>query len=367
MTTDTSVSTILIVDDIPANLELICSYLGGKYHTAIAKNGEKAIQRAESLLPSLILLDVQMPGIDGYETCRRLKANPATEHIPVIFMTALTDTVNKVKGFDAGGVDYITKPVDGSELLARVNTHISLHIMREDLQRKNVELELNYKRQKRVEQILRHDLKSPLQVMFALPELVKDDTNLTEDQLELIECVREASIRMLDIIDSSLTLYKIESGKYQPTLDEVSIVAVLDKVVALIQGVLVQKKLKVVIDGTEYSDCQELTVAGEEILVYTLLANIIKNAAEASPINEEIHIQVISGDPVMILISNKGSVPLEIRDSFFEEFTTSGKKHGTGLGTYSAKLICNTLNGTIDLDSSVNDSTTIVMTLPSYK
>jgi len=125
-------STLLVVDDTPTNLQVLFDLLKASgYRVAIAKSGNSALQRIPEAQPDLILLDVMMPGMDGFETCRRLKANPATQDIPVIFMTALTETVNKAKGLSLGAVDYITKPVQHEEVLARVRVHLQLrHLTR---------------------------------------------------------------------------------------------------------------------------------------------------------------------------------------------------------------------------------------------
>ncbi|GAK54052.1 response regulator receiver sensor signal transduction histidine kinase [Candidatus Moduliflexus flocculans] len=119
--------TILAVDDHPANLNLLFDLLSDAgFDLLVAQSGESALSRAEKTTPDIILLDVMMPGLDGFETCRRLKANPHTQKIPVIFMTALSDTVDKVTGFELGAVDYITKPIQAEEVLARVRTHLTI-------------------------------------------------------------------------------------------------------------------------------------------------------------------------------------------------------------------------------------------------
>ena len=124
---DESPKTMLSVDDQPANLRVLVDCLERQGHQVlVALGGEEAIQRAEFVRPDLILLDVHMRGIDGFETCRRLKANPSTRDIPVIFMTVLADTADKLAGFAAGGVDYVTKPLDAAEVLARIDTHLAL-------------------------------------------------------------------------------------------------------------------------------------------------------------------------------------------------------------------------------------------------
>ena len=135
-------ATILIVDDTPNNLQVLFSYLETEgYKVLLAEDGESALQIAQSQAPDLVLLDVLMPDIDGFETCRRLKAKTSTREIPVIFLTALSETVNKVQGFKLGGVDYITKPIEQEEVLARIQTHLNLQQMRRTLAAQNRELQ----------------------------------------------------------------------------------------------------------------------------------------------------------------------------------------------------------------------------------
>ena len=134
--------TILIVDDNSANLGVLSDALSqAGFEVRVAKSGKMALERVKYALPDLILLDVMMPEIDGFETCRRLQANPETRQIPVIFMTALSDTANKVEGFQLGAVDYITKPFQQEEVLARVKLHLKLHVLAEKLEEKNMLLE----------------------------------------------------------------------------------------------------------------------------------------------------------------------------------------------------------------------------------
>ena len=134
--------SILMVDDNPNNLNLLLNTLRNyNYRLLVAKSGEEAIKRAEYTLPDLILLDVLMPGIDGFETCKILKANEKTKEIPVIFMTALSETENKVKGFELGAVDYITKPIQYEEVILRVQNHLMIQDLKNILQEKNKKLD----------------------------------------------------------------------------------------------------------------------------------------------------------------------------------------------------------------------------------
>ena len=152
-------STILLVDDNAINLKALFDYLNDFGFTVlVAQSGERAFRLIEAELPDLILLDVLMPGIDGFEVCRRLKAREVTKDIPVIFMTALSETVDKLNGFDAGGVDYITKPFQHEEVLARVKAHLTIRKLQMNLQNHVRLLENEIEERKRVENELQREI-----------------------------------------------------------------------------------------------------------------------------------------------------------------------------------------------------------------
>ncbi len=147
---------ILIVDDDAINLKLLSKCLSDPgYKVYLAENGQNALQQVEQVNPDLILLDVMMPDIDGFEVCRRLKEKESTQEIPIIFMTALNDIEHKVKGFEAGAADYITKPVQYKEVLARINTHLKIHRLQKDLQAQNQQLKDENFRRRQVQEALR--------------------------------------------------------------------------------------------------------------------------------------------------------------------------------------------------------------------
>lgn len=150
--------TILVVDDTPTNLEVLFDFLNAAgFKVLFAEDGESALATLNYVNPDLILLDILMPGIDGYETCRRLKADPATASIPVIFLTALTETTDKIKGFALGAVDFITKPLQYEEVIARVKTHLRLQILTRQLQAQNARLAQEIQERKQAEAALKRE------------------------------------------------------------------------------------------------------------------------------------------------------------------------------------------------------------------
>jgi DNA-binding response OmpR family regulator/DNA-binding CsgD family transcriptional regulator len=154
---------ILIVDDVPDNLSVLFAFLTEHgFHVLAADSGGQALDELARIAPDLILLDVVMPELDGFETCRRIKADPKFAEVPLFFLTALTDTVDKVKGFELGAVDYITKPLQPEEVLARVNAHLDLRALRLDLEQRNEELDREAQFRLGAEQALKRALTAPV-------------------------------------------------------------------------------------------------------------------------------------------------------------------------------------------------------------
>jgi two-component system sensor histidine kinase/response regulator len=172
------IPTVLVVDDNPKNVQIIALLLNElKYKIIIAVNGKSAIDLVERVHPDLILLDVMMPGMDGFEACQIIKSNPENENVPIIFLTALSEKVNIVKGFEVGGVDYITKPFNKEELISRIKTHLELKFARDKMQQMTNHLvELNSIKDKMFS-VISHDLRSPLGSIKMTLDFLKNDSN----------------------------------------------------------------------------------------------------------------------------------------------------------------------------------------------
>ncbi len=367
MDQDTKKYTILAVDDTPENIDVLDGILHDDYKIKIALNGQKALKIAQSdNPPDLILLDVMMPDIDGYEVCRVLKADKETSEIPIIFITALNKVEDEIKGFELGAVDYIAKPFSPPTVLARVKAHLELRLARENLKKQNEIIKENARLREDVESITRHDLKSSLNAVICIPPMLMEDGNLKSKQVEMLAMLEQSGYHMLHIINSSLDLFKMETGKYQLNPEPVNILKLINQVKWQTQGQISSKgqSVDVLVRGNPAVDGDAFMAQGEEMLCYSILANLFKNAVEASPKGERITISLHEEETPLIKIHNMGTVPLEIRETFFEKYATSGKKGGTGLGTYSASMITETLCGTIQLESSEEAGTSLNVRLP---
>ncbi len=361
---------ILVVDDTPANLRLLAGILTDRGYTVRpVPNGKLALWGARGKTPpDLILLDIMMPDMDGYEVCQQLKADERTRDIPVIFLSALDDVLDKIKAFSVGGVDYITKPFEDQEVLARVQTHLELKHAREKLKQQNQELIEAARLREDVERITRHDLKTPLNSIIGFPQIMMRDGNLTAKQSEYLKMIKNAGLTMLNMINLSLDMFKMERGTYKFKPVPVNVLPTIRRIINDTETIQMTKKLSaaILIDGKLADNEASFSVQGEELLCYSMLANLIKNAFEASPQEERITVELAEEEEMSVIrIHNKGAVTEDIRDRFFDKYVTSGKESGTGLGTCSARLIAGTQGGSIHLDTSKAKGTAVTVRLPS--
>ncbi len=364
--------TILVVDDSPDDIAILAEVLRSDYRVQAATDQEAAARLARaSLAPDLILLDVMMPGMDGYQFCRGLKSDPPTKSIPVIFVTANGAPESEAAGFEAGGVDYIAKPVNPQLVKARVRTQIELKDARDELERKNEILSANARLREEVEAINRHDLRNPLMVIMTVPGLLLEGKNLTEDQRELVRQVDVAGRTMLEMINRTVDLFKMEKGTYVVHAVPVNVLQLIEQCLSALQLLITEKGLivDVKMSGVNRAPGDTFLIRGEQLLVFSMLANLLKNAAEASPAGGTVSLFLCDSPNAKdalaeIFIHNEGAIPAAIRGRFFQKFATAGKQRGTGIGAYSARLMARTLGGDIRVESSEEKGTTITVQLP---
>ncbi|MFC1866696.1 response regulator [Thermodesulfobacteriota bacterium] len=363
---DASRPSVMVVDDTETNIDILVETLSDEYDVSVAMDGKSALKDIEENPPDLILLDIMMPEMDGYEVCRRLKADEKTRDIPVIFVTAMQEMEDETKGFEVGAVDYITKPISPPIVRARVKNHLELELARKTLEKQNKELQEAATLREDVDRIMRHDLKSPLNLIIGAPQAIMTFGEVNEKQQKYLRYIEEAGYRMLDMINRSLDLFKMERGLYECKFEQVDIVDILKKVVTETQSLCAMNdgNIAVFLDGRPLTEEDVFFIPGEQLLFFSMLENLTKNAIEASPEGAQVGVLLDKDDSLRIKIQNSGTVPVAIRDKFFDKYVTSDKENGTGLGTYSAKMIAETINGNISMESSDEQGTTITLTFP---
>lgn len=344
-------ANILVVDDTVENLRLLSVMLSAQgYEVRPVTNGRQALQAVERDPPDLILLDINMPGMNGYEVCVQLKANPALKDIPVIFLTALSDVADKVKAFDVGGIDYITKPFQLEEVQARVRTHVALR-------RAGLELADSYARLASLERLrddlvhmVVHDMRSPLTVMLGHLAMLRQGPlkGLSGDALEDLTAAERGARRLGRMANDLLDVSRLEEGKLPLRREESDLVLAARDAIGNL-GML------------DRSRTLELHAAGQARcsfdvdLVRRVLENLISNAIKHSRAGDVLQISVATVEGrARVEVRDQGpGVPPEARQRIFEKFQSSApaaerkKHHSVGLGLTFCKLAVEAHGGAI--------------------
>lgn len=242
---------ILVVDDEPTNIQIIKELLKEEYKVRVATSGAKALQIAQANAEALdlILLDIMMPEMDGYQVCQTLKQSDETFSIPVIFLSAKSQTEDVTQGFELGAVDYITKPIDPPIVKARVKTHVQLKRSRDNLSNQIDSMMETMKLREEVERITRHDLKSPLGASLTTADQLLESAYLGVEQRESIELIRDATSEVIEMINRSLDLFKIERGTYQCKPESVDLVKLTQRVVSEMRAPARDAGVKILFEG----------------------------------------------------------------------------------------------------------------------
>ncbi len=365
---------VLLVDDNPKNLQILSNFLrDSNYRTAIAKSGESALESISIEQPDLILLDIMMPVMDGFEVCQRLKDNPETRDIPVIFVTALTETNNKLRGFHAGGIDYITKPFHKEEVLARIENHLTLRRQARQLLALNSQLsETNEKLRSAINSkdklfsVIGHDMRGPIGNLQRLLQLILENALEPGEKEEMIaESLR--SLRYThDLLENLLFWARSQKSELsnQPEvfrLDD----AIIENVLLLdpIAGDKTQILRHDVPSGIMvYADRNMVN-----LVVRNLLTNAIKFSGEGAKI--EIRGETQQGMAIVTVKDTGVGFNRDIQKIIFQEkktYHTSGThgEKGTGLGLALCVDFIEKMGGTYFVESEENQGTEFSFTLP---
>ena len=357
-------STLLIVDDVPANLGVLFSYLRDTgFDVCVAENGENALEQIPFAKPDLILLDVMMPGMDGFEVCRHLKANEATRDIPVIFMTALVDTIDKVKGFEVGAVDYITKPVQREEVLARITAHLTLRKQQKMLEKQKQELQQQNNELEAFGHTVAHDLKNPISAVTSLSNILIDDLASSIDSMS-IECLRTielSSRKMTNIVDSLLLLASARNQKVEMVkLNMAKIVTGTQQRLAQI----IKKYQGEIIVPPKWPTAQGYAPWIEEIWV-NYLSNGLKYGG--NPPRLELGAAPENGYIRFWIRDNGQGLSEEEQSHLFVPFTriSQARVEGHGLGLSIVQRIAEKCGGQVGVKSQIGQGSTFYFTLPA--
>jgi DNA-binding response OmpR family regulator/anti-sigma regulatory factor (Ser/Thr protein kinase) len=393
--------TIFIVDDMPANLQVLEKFLTIQgFEVLIAVNGNSALVKIEKAQPHLILLDILMPGMDGYETCHHLKTNPKTQHIPIIFMTALTDTTDKIKGFELGAVDYITKPFHHEEVLIRIKTHLRINQLQQQLERQNTELqaknaelhtltntltqrtkELHLTNAKLVRATrnkddflanVSHDLRTPLNSILGLTEILQENVygKLTEKQLKSIRIIGESGHHLLSLINDILDLAKVEAGMRTLEILPISAEEMGNICLRLIKQLAQKQRVK-----TNFIlDQAVTTIMADHRAVKQMLLNLLSNAIKFTPEGGLVTLEIQGNakqEIVELKVSDTGKgIPNEKIELLFQPFMqvndgfTIEESQGTGLGLALVSRLAEMHEGSVTVESEVGKGSCFTISLP---
>ncbi len=386
-------ANILIVDDIPENLKLLVNVLSKKkLKTRPIRSGKLAIASAFEMPPDLILLDIKLPDIDGYEVCRILKEDKRTTNIPIIFISALNDIFDKVKGFSAGGVDYITKPFEEMEVIARIENHLAICNLQKKLNKKNKHLKneiaahkktmvkLKKSKQKLVElnsakdkffSLMAHDLKNSFISFISFSELIKTEYNdySLEEKQEFIHHICESSKHGYNLLENLLEWASIQMNRLNIEPININLHLLIDSNILLLNTFAETKQIKI-----NYTNTDKIYVFADGNMINTVIRNLLSNAIKFTPQKGTIHIDIkIETSQIKIFIIDNGVGISEnhIESLFHIETNRStlgtNKEKGTGLGLILCKEFIKKNNGEIGVTSKVGQGTTFWFTLPKSK
>lgn len=369
---------ILIADDLQDNLNIVKAVLGYKgYIVDLAKNGKQVLEQVEKQVPDLILLDIQMPEMSGFEACRILKAKQEYKEIPIIFLTAKADSYDIVDGFKHGAVDYITKPFNTMELLARVQTHLELKRSRDLLSEKNKYLEvisagltkLNNEKNDFM-QIAAHDLKNPLSTIRGLADFLRRDNEIPPESMKIMFTnIVKSSERMYAIINNLLNVNAIEEGSFRFEAAPVDVEAVVRDLADQYdyQVSIKQTHLRIDVPG-QFSSMIHANLDS----LTQVIDNLLSNAIKYSPAETTVTISLSKHESrLRIAITDEGAGFSENdRNNLFGKFAQlsaqpTGNEVSTGLGLYIAKKLTEAMNGTISCVSELGKGSTFILEFPA--
>lgn len=364
---------ILIVDDVVSNVLLLKVLLKNeKFKTVTASDGLEAIQQAEKELPDLILLDVMMPQMDGFETAMHLKNNPTTAGIPIIFLTALNSTQDIVKGFQAGANDFITKPFNKEELLVRVNHQISLVAAKKLILERTEELRKTIVGRDKLYSVIAHDLRSPLasiKMVLNMMVLGLSEDVIGKEMYQMLQMVNHSTEDVFSLLDNLLKWTKSQIGKLNVVYQDFRIDEVVEGVLDIFSLVSKSKNIQLVNDSID-----TVTVHADVDMVKTILRNLLSNALKFSYEGSQIIIgSQVETDKVIVSVKDSGKgmnaedkEKLLKTETHFSRYGTNNEE-GSGLGLLLCQDFAIKNGGDLWFESEEGKGSTFFFSIPLKK
>jgi two-component system sensor histidine kinase/response regulator len=356
---------ILVVDDNLNNLQVTAKVLRENgYLISLAQDGKSALEMLNNLVPDLILLDIMMPEMDGLEVCRIIKQFSRLKEIPIIFLTARTQTEDIVEGFKAGGVDYIVKPFNRDEMLVRVRNHIELADSRKKI------FEMNKNRDK-LYSIIAHDIRSPLSSILFIIEAFKKNLVIpgSEEYQEMMDSLAKTTYETSTLLNNLLSWTKVQSQSITLTPKIINVSSVLNECVSLLKANADIKNITI--------NCyvnEDFTAYMDEVTMHTVFRNILSNAIKFTPQDGSININA-KEDKEKLILSFKDSgmgIPEDVIEKIMvhnQHHTSLGtaNEQGSGLGLMMVKDFVSRNNGTLNIKSKIGEGAEIIISLPLEK
>ena len=354
---------ILVVDDNPENIQVVSTCLSKSgYNVEFTLNGIDAIKWIEDTAFDLILLDVMMPEMNGFEVCKKVKKIPGKCEIPIIFLTAKTDLESISKGFDSGGVDYIVKPFFEKELLARVATHLKI-------QSQNRELIYQNSFKNILMSVIAHDLRTPLSLISNMISVLKIKKNQqkTKELGDAIDIIETSIKESFNIVNDLLVWGKVQFGKMKINTSSFNLFVLVNEIAIVFSSVSDEKNIKIL--NNVHPD---IFIKSDRNLLKIVLKNLLYNAIKFTPVNGEILVfyEIFENDSCLINVKDSG---VGINKMKLQELFTSYQKHipvntftesNMGLGLFLCKDITEFLNGSISVESEEGKGSTFKINLP---
>lgn len=361
---------ILIVDDTPLNVRLLSSILEIEgYSVVTATNGPDALKMVPETSPDVVLLDVMMPGMDGFEVCQRLRAQPESAHLPVVMVTALQDTPNRVRALEVGADDFLTKPVDEVEVLARVKTLVRTKRGRDELENAYRALQRSEGLRDSLSQMLVHDLRTPLTAMIASLDILLTSyrERMDEVQLELLEMCMNSCRHMVNQVSELLDVGKLESGALELNRESVTAEILIGNALSQVQSLARNRNIEIaepVVDNVP-----EFEADAE--LLRRVLVNLIGNSLKFCPAGSHLAVGAkTQQESVLFSVRDDGpGIAPENRERIFDkwgqaESSSAGRKLSSGLGLTFCRLAVEAHGGKIWVESEVGQGSDFRFTIP---